>query len=109
MVQTRVNGERVQYCDKDSIPRPDWPVLDCDREDPTMTVIHGKLDASRCSLVEVAGQTGLKENPVGAAARFSIVSKDSFGNTRYVCRAREQTISWRLVFCWGRFVVVTCA
>lgn len=92
MVQTRVNGERVQYCDKDSIPRPDRPLRDCDREDPTVTVVHGKLDASRCSLVEVAGQTGLEENPVGAAAGFSILSKDSFRNTRYVRRVRAQAI-----------------
>eukprot|EP00903_Cladosiphon_okamuranus_P013779 g12825.t1 len=82
LLQTRVNGERVQHCDEDTIPPSGSPVLNCDRDDPTVTVVPGKLDASRCSLVEFAGQTGLKQTPVGAAAKFSIVSKDPFGNTR---------------------------
>ena len=91
-VQTRVNGERVRYCDKDRPPRPNSPDLDCDSQDPVLTVVHGELDATRCSLVEFPGQAGLEENPVGEAAEFSIVSKDSFGNTRYVrvCGARVQ-------------------
>ena len=86
-VQTRVNGESVKHCDKYNIPPANSASFpDCRRQDPTVTVVHGKLDAARCSLVEVAGQTGLNQNPVGAAASFSIVSKDSFGNTRYVRR-----------------------
>eukprot|EP00752_Nemacystus_decipiens_P013402 g11867.t1 len=82
-VQTRFDGQRVQYSHEDNIrPRPSSGLVDYTLQDPTLTVVHGKLNTTRCSLVEVAGQTGLKENPVGAAVGFSIVSKDSFGNTR---------------------------
>lgn len=83
-IQTRIGGEKVlQRCDED------LPVLDCGgRQDPTLTVVHGKLDATRCSLVEIGDETGLQENPVGAPVGFSIVSRDSFGNTRCVHRAR---------------------
>lgn len=80
-VHTRVDGEVVTHCD-------DYP---CNREHPMLTVVHGKLDAISCRLVEIAGQTGLKTNYVGAPASFSILSKDSFGNTRYVHRAHVQT------------------
>lgn len=45
-----------------------------------VTVVHGKLNAAKCSVVQLAD-----EHPaVGTTANFSIVSKDSFGNTRYV-------------------------
>ena len=111
-IQTRVEGERVKHChsDNDNVrPRPGWDLLDCDPQDPTLTVVHGKLDATRCSLVEVAGQTGLNTNPVGAAASFSIMCRDSFGNTTYVHRARRACKpggAWRLVSCGIRTVAV---
>lgn len=88
-VQTRVDGSRVKHCDTFNVPpagAASFP--DCRREDPKLTVVHGKLDTARSSLVEVAGQTGLREAPVGVPTNFSIVAKDSFGNTRCVCAGR---------------------
>lgn len=52
------------------------------RQGPKRSAVHGKLDAARCWLVEFAVQFGLTEAPAGASASFSIVSRDSFGNTR---------------------------
>ena len=100
-MQTRLDGKRVRHCEEDNAqPRPGWGLLNCGRQDPILTVAHGKLNATRCSLVEFTGQTGLKENPVGSAASFSIVSKDSFGNTRYVRApaggAQGKREAWRL-------------
>lgn len=115
-VQTRLDGERVRHCEEDNAqPRPGWGLLNCGRQDPILTVAHGKLNATRCSLVEFTGQTGLKENPVGSAASFSIVSKDSFGNTRYVrapaggVQGNEKPGDWRLVSRGFRFIAVACA
>lgn len=92
-VQTRIDGARVKDCDSFNVPptgAASFP--DYHSEDPQLTVVHGKLDAARSSLVEVAGQAaGVWEIPVGVAANVSIVSKDSFGNTRYVRRACVRT------------------
>lgn len=81
-VQTRVRGERLKQSDKFNISQTSAALFPTGfLEDPTLTVVHGKLDAARCSLML---KPGPNESPEGANANFSIVSKDSFGNTRYV-------------------------
>ena len=83
-LQARIGGERVHHCNASVVPTGAAAYPACAFEDPVVTVVHGELDGPKCTVLGLPNRTRPTVHSVGTAKNFSIVSKDSFGNTRLV-------------------------
>ncbi|CAM9669961.1 unnamed protein product, partial [Scytosiphon promiscuus] len=85
VVQARIGGQRAQHCRAhDNAPTDSAGQAVCGLNDPVLTVLHGEMNAAKCSLLEPAGQDELATpTPVGTATNMKVVARDSVGNTRY--------------------------
>ncbi|CAB1118564.1 unnamed protein product [Ectocarpus sp. CCAP 1310/34] len=81
-LQARIGGERVSHCKASVVPTGAAAYPACAFEDPVLTVVHGELDGAKCTVLGFPDKTRPTVHSAGIAKNFSIVSKDSFGNTR---------------------------
>ncbi|CBJ28503.1 conserved unknown protein [Ectocarpus siliculosus] len=81
-LQARIGGERVSHCNASVVPTGAAAYPACVFEDPVLTVVHGELDGTKCTVMGFPDKTRPTVHSAGTAKNFSIVSKDSVGNTR---------------------------
>ncbi|CAN0209714.1 unnamed protein product, partial [Ectocarpus sp. 12 AP-2014] len=80
-LQARIGGERVSHCNASVVPTGAAAYPACAFDDPVLTVVHGELDGAKCTVLGLPDKTRPTVHSAGTAKNFSIVSKDSFGNT----------------------------
>lgn len=98
-MRVTIGGEAVQHCtppinsSTTSVLSREYdgisvysPPSGCSLDYPTLTVVHGDLHTPSCTAEEVAnsGDEGLSKAVVGIPANFQVISRDAFGNIRFV-------------------------
>lgn len=92
-MRVMVGGESVQHCtpplSNSSVLTREYdgmsvysPPSVCSLDYPTLTVVHGDVHDTSCTAEELEGEEGLSAAVVGETAKFSVVSRDAFGNIR---------------------------
>ncbi|CAM9179206.1 unnamed protein product, partial [Hapterophycus canaliculatus] len=82
VVQARIDGQRVQHCYAHHGPAGSMGHPECSFNDPVLTVVHGEMDADRCSVLgDTDEDIPATPTPVGTAVNVSVIARDSFGNT----------------------------